>query len=269
MLKVIFSDTEATCTVSGVTYVLDAEEAMRYSVPPQPRFALPDGTKWFLQGPACDVLVHQTPPSMQQLKWIEAGSMQGAGADYRDVTIALPYVVVMAALGKNGRVLSSNECFFSNTPIKSLDDKLCYPALLNCSKWSAPKSHALSWICTQYLKQSLATDYNNQIRGSIKALFQCLLGTGFNYSSEHNEGNSWFSATAAAKVHPAVTDVDKWQKQSEKDPMFVLEVPWLETNLTVEEIARRVQALNSLGKTVLPATQKLAQFIVNKGRKKE
>lgn len=223
----------------------------------QPMFVPPDGTKWFLHGKKVNVLVHQTPPSMQRLKWVkrdEHDPDEGKGGKFKEVNLALPYVTIMAAIGKQGMVLGSNECFFSNWPIKTLGDRLCYPALLNCSKWQQPTGNALSWICTQWLSQKNKSDLNSQLRHSVQELFACLLGTGFNYSSEMNEGNSWFTATQKAKVHPDIVTVAKWEKRSKKEPMFVLDVPWLETGLTVAQIARRVQRINGEESAGAPLT---------------
>jgi hypothetical protein len=210
-------------------------------------FLLPDNVKAMLVRGKHMIWVHQTPPRVYQFNWIAGDSPSpfGRGTRYRPVTIALPYLVVLAvfAPAELGQVQLThlNECFFRNSPLSSLDDELYFPALLNCSKYHPPEGRPLSWICTQHLDRSkflAEPNANRRLRAGLRALLHCLLETAFNLSSEHHEQSSWF--TQSLKVDARIGTIEKWQAASAKDPLFVLEVPWLKTGLSVRQVAERI-----------------------------
>jgi hypothetical protein len=210
-------------------------------VPDTGDLVMPDGTALVRTRGACTVLVHQTPPAVCKLQWIADGSPAqfGAGTVYRDVTIALPYLLVLAVF-ENGELSGASECFFRNAPVTSPDDELHYPALLNCSKFTPREGRPLSWICTQKLDRSriVGTGRNTRIRSGLKALLHCLLETGFNYSSEHHEGSSWF--TESRGVDPRVASIEAWEQATSVSPLFVLDVPWLKTGYSVARLVERI-----------------------------
>jgi hypothetical protein len=210
---------------------------------------LPDGVKTILSRGPVTIWVHETPPRVFNLKWIAADSpaRYGSEATYRSVRIALPYLVVLAVFqsrrGGQAFLTQANECFFRTEPLRSLDDKLLYPALLNCSRFDPPEGKPLSWICTQHLlRTSLrsqdADDTNEWIRLSLQALMHCLLETGFNYSSDVHEAASWFSESTGQDKR--IATIEQWEQETAKDPNFVLDVPWLEVGMSLAEVTQRI-----------------------------
>jgi hypothetical protein len=211
------------------------------------QFVLPPGSKCFFTRGATGILIHETSPRVCNFKWIAADSPKpyGRGATYRQVRIALPYVIVYAVFDRepNGlmRLSGRNECFFSNERLTSLDQQLYYPALLNCSKFSPPESHPLSWICTQYLKpenRPFLEDANEQLDVDLRALMGCLYDAGFNYSSEQHEASSWFSESN--HIDKRLRTIEAWEQASAKNPLFPLEAPWIPTEHTAGAIAERI-----------------------------
>src|SRR5262249_48689947 len=74
---------------------------------------LPPGTALaYTQGPTT-VWVHETPPRTYRFRWIAEDSRVrfGPGARYRDVRIALPYLVTLAVF-EGSSLSEANECFF-------------------------------------------------------------------------------------------------------------------------------------------------------------
>lgn len=208
---------------------------------------LPDGVKAVLSSGSITILVHQTPPAVHNLKWIAAQSPRnyGTGTVYRRVRVALPYLIVLAVFwpGDDGalRISGANEAFFRTEPLSSLDDDLYYPALLNCSRFDDPDDRRpLSWVCTQHMDRSYDSrgDECRRVRQGFRALMGVLLEDGFNRSSEEHEAGSWFQESA--RVIPQVSTVEEWEKATEEDPLFVLEVPWLPTGKTVRQVADRI-----------------------------
>ena len=72
----------------------------------------------------------------------------------------------------------------------------------------------------------------------FEALRHCLLETAFNLSSDRHEAASWF--TESRKIDPRIHDVEAWQKASANEPLFVLEVPWLKTGFSVQQVMDRI-----------------------------
>ena len=214
---------------------------------------LPDGVKCVIPISGGSVLVHQTPPRVHCFEWIKNDSPApyGAGATYRKVSIALPYLIVLAvfeeAPGAFPRLGNSSECFFSNRPIdaEGTATKLHYPALLNCSRYPVnDDDYPLSWICVQHLvavaQRELKTN-SAAIRLGLKALLHHLQESRFNHSSENHEMSSWFSETVAKGIDPRIESIEAWERSSLEDPLFALDVPWLPTGFTLNEIVQRME----------------------------
>jgi hypothetical protein len=192
------------------------------------------------------IWLYEREPQPYNFKWIarDSASRFGRGTKYREVSITLPYLLVFAVFASvaPGRLslTAANEAYFRNRPVTSPDDEICFPALLNCSKFPAGSGRPLSWICTQYFDRGFdrEADLNQRMRGALKSLLRCLLESGFNYSSEHHEGASWF--TESRHVDDRISTIEKWEAASKADPLFVLDVPWLKTGLTVSRVVERI-----------------------------
>ena len=228
---------------------------------------MPDGVKLAVSKGKATILVHQTPPRVFNFKWIDENSPSpyGSGTKYQVIQIALPYlvmVVVYVRQGKDFIIQDNNECFFLNTPLTDIGQELLYPALLNCSKYSSSEGNPLAWICTQHL-----TNRPRNVYGSLKELMNCLIETGFNLSSEHHEGSSWFTETVNANIDKRLSSVKEWQKATKKDPNFVLSVPWLKTGKTVGQVVDRI--FRNMGIDGNPSSfsraSQLARVIFNQG----
>jgi hypothetical protein len=231
---------------------------------------LPDGLKAVLTEGPVTIWIHETPPAPYHFEWIadDSPAPYGEGAKYRSVRITLPYVIIFAVFTRGPRghlqLSAQNECFFRTAPLKNQEDELFFPALLNCSKFSNPEGHPLSWICTQHLKANgnmRSPDDNLRLRASFEALRHCLTETRWNYSSENHEGSSWF--TESRKVDPRVQTIDAWQAASAQDPLFVLEVPWLKTGLNVDQMARRIFSYLKVNRRETASAAALARLIFN------
>lgn len=231
---------------------------------------LPDGVKAAISEGATTIWVHECPPCVQRFMWIAPDSPVpfGPGTQYRPVRLALPYLIMLVVFAAdpsgNVQLTTANECFFRVEPLKSLDDPLLYPALLNCSRFQPQEGRPLSWICTQHLKPTPAMrdpDLNKRLTASFKALRHCLLETGFNLSSEHHEHSSWF--TASCKVDPRIHTVEAWEAASAQNHLFVLDVPWLPTEHTIRQAADRIFQQQQARAKVPRTAAALARIVFN------
>jgi len=192
------------------------------------------------------IWLYEREPQPYNFKWIarDSASRFGRGTKYREVSITLPYLLVFAVFAcvAPGRLslTAANEAYFRNRPVASPNDEVCFPALLNCSKFPAGSGRPLSWICTQHLDRAFdqEPDLNRRMRAAFKSLLRCLLESGFNYSSEVHEGASWF--TESCHVDDRISTIEKWEAASKADPLFVLDVPWLKTGLTISRVVERI-----------------------------
>jgi hypothetical protein len=234
---------------------------------------LPTGVKAVLSRGHITILVWEKAPAIQRLSWIasDSPSPYGPGTKYRNVRIALPYLVIFAVFGRDSSghpcIVRSDECFFRNEPLKSLADELCYPGLLNCSKFAAAETdlrYPLSWICTQHLKPTKgmnSKDNGERYAAGLEAVRYCLLETSFNLSSEHHEGNSWYGASK--EIDPRIATVERWEEETVKDPLFVLDVPWIKTGHSVTQVAERIFKRLNATDTSVKTSSDLARIINN------
>jgi hypothetical protein len=203
-------------------------------VPPLGEAALPDGVKFVEWRPPFLLVVHQLPATVRRLRWIAADSPAKFGPDtrYRPVRISLPYAITFSVYYQRREALTltgCNELYFRNAPLRSRTDGLCYPALLNVSAIPTP-TRVRSWICTQYLQRPRGADWT----GQLCALLEHTWNGGFNLSSEHHEGASWYGASRG--VHPHLHPIEAWQNASEADPAFALQIAWKPAPLTVGQL---------------------------------
>lgn len=220
--------------------------------PPTPDFVLPDKVK-FIKSSAdrkLHIAVWEIDPGVHSIRWISEDSPQqyGPGTEYDKRELALPYIILTMPFAIQGdRIVpqtSNFECFYRNEPLIAMDQELYYPALLNCSKFGDANPRApLSWLCTQYLNPKAIYQeegVSRQLWRMTKLTRWCLLESGFNYSSEHHEGNSHYSDYVDwSGADARIKDVDKWQKESKKNPLFVLDLDWKETSHTMGQLVER------------------------------
>lgn len=228
---------------------------------------MPDGFKLSYSQGDSTIWAYEIPPRIYSLKWISKNSAAkyGRGTKYRTVRIACPYVVILAVF-KKGLMGSHSECFFRTKPLKSEHDELLYPALLNCSKFNEEGNHPLSWICTQKMDSEFYTIANPALcmRAGLKALLSCLWDTGFNFSSESHEGNSWFSASK--HVDKRIATVEAWQQATKKDPLFVLDVPWLPVGRSLRQVAERIFSLTGANDSVVRTAADVERIVCRSGK---
>jgi len=234
---------------------------------------LPDGVKMIREAARGAVVVHQTPPRAHCLRWITTDSPAdfGAGAEYRKVRVSMPYVIVVAVfrVARTGRLelTGANECFFANKPLTTLDDPLCYPALLNVSKMPASRGNdvPLAWICTQYLDRSFQKikEVGKRSRAGLQELLRHLYVDKFNRSSEQHEGSSWFGETVKAKVDPRLQSIEAWEQATRDDQMFATNVNWIPTGKTMGQVIEHVIGYMKLRGPEKIKAEDLARVVVN------
>lgn len=237
-------------------------EMMRREIePPVNGEALPDGVKFMQWQPPCLCVVHQLPAHVRQLRWIDDRSPVpfGPGTTFKTRRLSLPYAITFAVYFKHGEHLSLmgyNELYFRNEPLKSKEDKLGYPALLNVSRIDIA-TRSRSWICTQYLECPPQTPWTTQ----LASLLNHTWNGAFNRSSEHHEGASWYSESTG--VHPDLHPIAKWEKASKKNDAFAIGVSWKPVKQNVGQLidAMLSECCGTVGGTVLARRKKTSKSV--------
>ena len=225
--------TDEGLTLASGEADLQAMLAADYT-PPLGDVTLPDGVKIVEWQKPYLVVVHQTSPHVRRLRWIAEDSPRefGPGTKYRSVRLSLPYAITFAMYVQYRNALSLtgyNELYFRNEPLRSRRDLVCFPALLNISAIHTP-TRTRAWICTEHLSRREGADWT----GQLSELLDHTWNGGFNRSSEHHEGASWYGASE--NVHSQLHPVRKWEAATAADECFGLKVPWKTAPLCAQEI---------------------------------
>lgn len=202
--------------------------------PPINGDAFPDGVKFIEWKSPFLCVVHQLPPHVRQARWIEDDSPVPFGPEtkWKLRRLSFPYAVMFMVFYKSGGQLSLigyNELYFRNEPLRSKQDKLGYPALLNVSKIDI-ENRSRAWICTQHLNCPPKSSWTSQ----VSALLDHTWNGTFNRSSEMHEGASWYSESA--DVHEDLHPIPKWEEASKQNDAFALSVPWKPVKLNVGQL---------------------------------
>ena len=202
--------------------------------PPIDGVALPDGIKFVEWRAPLMCVVHQLPPHVRQLRWITDDSPApfGPEAQLQNRRLSLPYAITFAVYYHHGGrcgLMGYNELYFRNEPLRTKEDVLGYPALLNVSRIDAP-SRVRAWICTQHLRYAPDASWDFQ----LASLLDHTWNGGFNLSSEHHEGASWYGESS--DVHPQLCPVDQWEKATAENDAFALTVSWKPASLNTGQL---------------------------------
>lgn len=183
------------------------------------------------------VFLVEYPPGVRTMSWIREDSKTrwGEGTEYRDVTIALPYVLFCIATTWKGVLLPSS-VYFRTQPLTKGDysDELFDCHFLNCS---VNFQGVYCWICSQHMRR--VPEAGESLLAFVAATIENFWLSASNLSSEDNEGQSFFgkgSGGAHAVPDARVHTVQAWEKASSVDPRFVLDVPWNSAGRTVQEM---------------------------------
>ncbi len=193
---------------------------------------IPDNVKWLIKAGDLTMYIIELKPELRRIKWVaENGDDEGEG--YKKRKLATPYIVLAVPFVK-GQLHRALELFYRNQPLTSLDDPLYTCNLLNVSMGRSVEGcqGLKTWVCTQYLQIGGLKAHSDILSEIISHIF----GGGFNRSSDRNEGASGFSTYESQCSDKRVNNVTRWEKESEKNPRFVLEVDWLDANCTPRDL---------------------------------
>jgi hypothetical protein len=216
------------------------------------------------------ILACEYPPGPYTVSWIteDSPAPYGSQAKYENVTLSLPYIIVLAVFEET-HLSDFNECFFRTAPLTEVDEEneLCYPGLLNCSRFKPPEGLPLSWICTQKLDRTpihREKDSRKRIAAGLESLRRCLFQQSFNWSSDHNEFASWY--TESRRVDQRISTASRWHEETIKDRYLGLDIPWLKTNETLKSVVERIFRNQGATTGGVSNARQLARLMINHSR---
>jgi hypothetical protein len=199
--------------------------------------AIPDGVRFVRRRGKVVVMVLEDAPQVRTVKWLTEDSSDpyGAAAEYRTVRLAFPFVVTVLAF-RNGNLTGYQQCFFRTAPLGQLSDSLLLPNLYNVANGHGQQC----WLCLANLQTDLGPlSWNEKVRQIRRHMW----GASFNRSSEIHEGMSYWGAMR--KVDRRVSTLETWEKATQEDPFFPLNVTWKPAGQTVGHVVEEM--MNRLG----------------------
>lgn len=201
---------------------------------------LPVGTRYYSRQGVQEVLVFEEPPQMRTILFED-----------RKFNLALPYVVYCFYFANGLMPEYKTRMFFRNSPLESLDDKLFMSNLTHVKVGGAINDpFLLGAVCMKAIfgqHDSLDTKVSASLRYYWQTVFSAEIKNDFH-----------IGASEIRKQDQRVGDLATWQEESRKNPLFVLEVPWIDYNLTVGQVVREAfknQARSDSAKPIDSAEQ--------------
>ena len=166
----------------------------------------------------------EVPPGARRVRWIRDDSDEpfGDGAEYRDVLLAFPFVIVLLVL-QRGLLTGQQQLYYRTAPLASADDPLLLPNLYNVAKGYGQTC----WLCLQHVPQRPGSTPDQTISTAVDHTFSAA----FNRSSDVHEGNSYWEMMR--DVDPRVASVEAWEEATRADRCFPLGVAWRPANTCV------------------------------------
>ena len=267
--------------VGGKSYTLTHEAISGLLMPPiygRSNHLLPRG----LKGIICDknysafTAVAQISPRIHQVRWPQHPEGRRVKRPRsRQVEIACPYVIFLLPFRYDLRnrsyhikFIDGAECFFSLKPISGITDYLFFPSLPNVYTFKLsdrPSAHPLARISTKGKRFSAIKDYIIAISDAMEKVYESVFDAKY-LLSDHQDATDLYYETFRIdhRLHP----VENWEQNSKTNPIFVLDVPWVPTGLTLRSACARIiklQRKNLTKRMNLDNIQDLANFLVAHG----
>jgi len=194
---------------------------------------MPEGVKYFHQRGEFSIFAVEQLAAARSVRVIAENSPKayGNGTTYNQRYLAFPYIIILGCFAGN-TLTNFVQLFYRNQPLKSLNDKLYECNLPNVS-YKGP-SGLPYWFCTQYLRDVTHFSWYDKINEVPHHLW----GSGFNWSSDHHEGLSMFNH--CKKLDNRIKDFITWEKETRKDPYFMLKLNWNQTGWTVRQAIEKL-----------------------------
>lgn len=207
-------------------------------------------------------------PGVRTVAWTRGTRQEPSpGTAAREATVALPYVLFFITV-HGSAYLGNSSVYFRSAPLQAADfsDPLCDCHFFNCS----PRAHKVyCWICTGNLPAVVAQ--GQSLPDFVASVIDAFWFTGFNYSSEMHEGNSFFGLGRKGGKReipdPRVQTIEAWEEATAADPRFALTVPWNPAGRTVRDVFYELATVDGGDRWPFRTASDLGNFVMNQGEK--
>ncbi len=174
---------------------------------------IPDNVRWIAESGDHAVYVVELQPELRTVNWADYYDDDDEEHEAQKYTIATPYVILRVPFYKN-IIKGCVEVFYRNAPLKSIDDELYRTNLRNVCMGDG--IHYYASLCIDGLQTDSSMSRNEVLNELVNHLwsgeFNKELGSEFECMSHEDK---------------RLSSIERWQKESIKDPKFVLGVKWL------------------------------------------
>ncbi len=170
-------------------------------------------------------VVIEMPPGPRQVRWISEHARDQVDGKLEKRRLSFPWVVLVVVFSE-GELTNTQQAFFRTEPLATLDDRLCYTNLLNVARGYDQDS----WFCLFNLQRSLSRlRWDERVRAVTDHFWQAA----YTKSADEAEGNSFWTTTRG--LDPRLESPVTWERATEEDAYFALQVPWLPAPKTLRQ----------------------------------
>ncbi|MBI2632983.1 MAG: hypothetical protein HYW78_01160 [Parcubacteria group bacterium] len=190
---------------------------------------LPPGTKYYIKKKRDEIFVIEIPPQVRTVLWKEwkKNGKTIEKAVLKKVTLAFPFIILVintrSGIGKNAC------CFYRTVPLQGIDDLLYHSNLENV--YSIGSNMCLP------LDQKYEVD-----NGAVFATF--VINSLWNGIFTDDLSGSDFAHSH--DIHRSLKSVEAWEKATKKNPLFVLDIPWIQSAYTVRGLIDYLMSRNDV-----------------------
>lgn len=207
------------------------QKIVKYHSPPEDFFPIPEGVRMYVFAGSYAVLAVELAPGLHTFRWIKDVSEWkkaahiGSNAEYEERTLALPYAILILPFSQGILQTSICQVFYRTAPLSGWDDELFRTNLLNVANGYG----FTNWLCMVGYTQQQGLLWIQAVEEAVRYFYW----SAFNRSSEVHEKNSHYSTAREQQLDVRISSVAEWEKASQQDPRFMLQIPWLKSGHTV------------------------------------
>lgn len=219
---------------------------------------LPDNTRCYACHGDTEVVLVELPPQVRTIFWSDQQTpflenLTGAKRQkyIQECNLAFPYVVMVFTLKKGEFGLHRDgdggffpKCFYRNSPIISMNDRLYHTNLYNVRT-------ADSCLCLHPKMDARKTSLCDKINFFSSELWNEIFTTNMGSGDD-------FHFIKSEKIDPRLGSLESWQEASEKPHFMFSEIKWPKTDFTVEKVI--ASALPEKSKSSIKSAADLADI---------
>ena len=200
---------------------------------------LPDRTRYYLKRDARQLIIVEDQPQVRTIRWGD-----------KQFQLAFPYVFYFIYFENGTMPPYTSRIFWSNMPMASKETELFIPNVTHVvgvggevrdgeAAPGVPPGRPICTMCNRVARgvQGIAPDdFAAMAAAAIDNFWESSFTPPAGWGAAGEPGEWAAGSTRHGKLVEHFKTPAAWQKASQKDPLFVLEVPWLSSKLTVGKV---------------------------------